>query len=101
MRWQPSSTQGDRIGLLIGAANRDPAVFAEAGRLDPMRPARPHLAFRAGIRFCIGARLARLELQVALPVLSGRLPGLCLAEAPRYADRYHFHGLEALRPDMR
>lgn len=92
--------RGDRIGLLIGAANRDPAVFAEPDRLDPKRPARPHLAFGAGIHFCIGAPLARLELQVALPVLFDRLPGLGLAEAPRYADRYHFHGLETLRLDL-
>ena len=88
---------GDQVGLLIGAANRDPAAFRDPDRLDPGRPPSPHLSFGAGIHFCLGAPLARLELQVALPILFERLPGLRLAEAPRYADRYHFHGLEALR----
>ena len=92
--------RGDRIGLLIGAANRDPAVFTEPDRLEPSRAAKPHLAFGAGIHFCIGAPLARLELQVALPILFRRLPGLHLAETLRYTDRYHFHGLEALRLDF-
>jgi unspecific monooxygenase len=41
--------------------------------------------------------LARLELRVALPILLKRLPGLRLAQTPRYRDAYHFHGLEALR----
>ncbi len=87
---------GDRIGLLLGAANRDPAVYGDPDRFDPGRAARAHMSFGAGIHFCIGAPLARLELQVALPILFGRLPGLRLAAPPRYADRYHFHGLKAL-----
>jgi unspecific monooxygenase len=48
------------------------------------------------LHFCVGAPLARLELQVALPILFRRHPGLRLAEAPRYADAYHFHGLGKL-----
>lgn len=88
---------GERIGLVIGAANSDPAVFADPDRFDPGRGARAHLAFGAGIHFCIGAPLARLELAVALPILFARLPRLALAEPPRFADRYHFHGLDALR----
>ncbi len=87
---------GDRIGLMIGAANRDPAAWPDPDRFDPARAPGPHLAFGGGIHFCVGAPLARLELQVALPILFGRLPGLRLAEAPRFADRFHFHGLEAL-----
>ena len=87
---------GDTVGLLIGAANHDPAAYAEAGRFEPRRSGPPHLGFGAGIHFCIGAPLARLELQVALPILFARLPGLRLAEQPRFADRYHFHGLATL-----
>jgi len=89
--------KGERVGLLLGAANRDPRVFAEPRRLDPTRAANPHLSFGAGIHFCIGAPLARLELRIALPLLIRRLPGLRLAEPPVYRDAYHFRGLGALR----
>lgn len=87
---------GDKIGLLLGAANRDPARFSAADRMILDRPDVASVSFGAGIHFCVGAPLARLELQAALPVLFERLPGLRLAEAPVYADRYHFHGLERL-----
>lgn len=88
---------GGRVGLLLGAANRDPAIWDKPHRFDPTRPATPHLAFGAGLHFCVGAPLARLELQIALPILFARLPGLRLATPPVYADSYHFHGLSALR----
>ncbi|MBH0236889.1 cytochrome P450 [Methylobrevis sp. L22] len=87
---------GDKVGLVIGAAGRDPRRFADPDRLDPARTPAQHAAFGGGIHFCLGAPLARLELQVALPVLLGRLPGLRLAAPPRYRDSYHFHGLERL-----
>lgn len=87
---------GDVVGLLLGAANRDPRRFAEPDRFDPGRPDGGHVSFGGGIHFCIGAPLARLELQLALPILFERLPHLRLAEPPRYADRYHFHGLATL-----
>jgi cytochrome P450 len=89
--------RGEKVGLLLGAANRDPAVFADPHRFDPARPPGPHVSFGAGIHFCVGAPLARLEMQVALPDLFARLPGLRLAAPPVYADRYHFRGLTALR----
>ncbi len=88
---------GDRIGLLLGAANRDPAVFADPDRLDLARSPNSHIAFGGGIHFCLGAPLARLELRIALPILFRRLPGLALAEPPRWRDTFHFHGLEALK----
>lgn len=88
--------QGDVVGVLLGAANRDPAHFADPDRFDPAREDGGNVSFGAGIHFCIGAPLARLELQVALPILFERLPGLRLGDTPRYADRYHFRGLEAL-----
>jgi cytochrome P450 len=89
--------KGERIGLLLGAANRDPLVFAEPDRLNLARAPNPHVAFGAGIHFCVGAPLARLELNIALPILCRRLPALAFAETPRYRDAYHFHGLEALK----
>lgn len=88
---------GDRIGCLLAGANHDPQNWEEPGRFDPARVAKPNLSFGMGVHFCVGAPLARLELQVALPILFERLPGLRLAEAPRYADLYHFHGLETLK----
>jgi cytochrome P450 len=89
--------RGDTVGCLLAAAGRDPARFPDPARFDPTRPPGPHLAFGAGIHFCVGAPLARLELGLALPILFARLPGLALAAPPRFADRYHFRGLEALR----
>ena len=89
--------QGDQVGLLLGAANRDPARFPAPHTLNLGRDPNPHVSFGAGIHFCIGSPLARLELEVALPILFERLPGLRLVEPPRYRDTYHFHGLEKLR----
>lgn len=87
---------GDMVGCLLAAANRDPARFADPERFDPGREPGQHLSFGAGIHFCVGAPLARLELATALQVLFARRPGLALAEPPAYADRYHFRGLTAL-----
>jgi cytochrome P450 len=89
--------RGDRVGLLLAMANRDPGAWDQPGRFLPGRPAKPHASFGAGLHFCVGAPLARLELQVALPILFQHHPGLSLAATPRYADVYHFHGLGALR----
>jgi cytochrome P450 len=89
--------KGEKVGLLLGAANRDPERFPRPDQFDAGRDPNPHLAFGGGIHFCVGAPLARLELAVALPILFTRLPGLEFAERPRYRDAYHFHGLESLR----
>ena len=95
--------RGDRVGLLLAAANRDPAAYPDPGRLDPARfapgggPVPPaHASFGAGIHFCLGAPLARLEILEGLRALAARLPDLALAEPPRLAGIYHFHGLERL-----
>lgn len=89
--------RGQTVGLVLGAANRDPAAYRGPHRFDPERAGPAHHAFGAGIHFCVGAPLARLEMQVALADLFARLPGLRLAEPPAYADRYHFRGLAALK----
>lgn len=89
--------KGETVGLLLGAANRDPHRFPMPDRFDSAREPNPHVSFGAGIHFCIGAPLARLEMQIALPILFNRLPKLTLAEAPRYRNAYHFHGLESLK----
>ncbi len=91
-----SFKKGDVIGLMLGAANRDPARFTEPDRFNPFRTDGGNVSFGAGIHFCIGAPLARIELQVALATLFRRLPGLKLAAEPRYNNVYHFHGLERL-----
>ncbi len=87
---------GEQIGLLLGMANRDPAAFVDPARFWPERPDQKNVSFGAGIHFCIGAPLARLELQVGLKVLFERLPKLALAEEPLFRDSWHFHGLEKL-----
>lgn len=88
---------GAQIGLLLGAANRDPAAFLEPQEFQPGRDDQKNVSFGAGIHFCLGAPLARLELQVAVKVLFERLPTMRLVEEPRYRPTYHFHGLERLQ----
>jgi cytochrome P450 len=87
---------GETVGLLLGMANHDPTAFAEPLAFRPDRADQKNVSFGAGIHFCVGAPLARLELQVSLKTLFDRLPRLRLAEQPRFRDTYHFHGLETL-----
>ncbi|MFZ3581978.1 cytochrome P450 [Loktanella sp. DJP18] len=88
--------RGDRIACLLGAANRDPQVWDRPGRFNPDRTGPAHVAFGGGAHFCVGAPLARMELQIALEVLWDRCPALAVVARPVYADVYHFHGLERL-----
>ena len=88
--------RGDKIGLLLGGANRDPDVWDEPEVFDPTRPIKPNTSFGAGAHFCIGAPLARLELAHALPILFDRCPDLRLTTPPQFGNVYHFHGLKKL-----
>lgn len=88
--------RGDQVGLLLAAANRDPGLWEKPSKFLPNRVVKPHVSFGAGLHFCVGAPLARLELVTALPLLFDRLPGLTLVEKPVYGDVYHFHGLTRL-----
>ncbi|ROO85116.1 cytochrome P450 [Actinocorallia herbida] len=71
--------RGDQVLVDIGAANRDAAAFPDAESLDVARETNPHIAFGHGLHRCVGAALARMELQVALEALTTRLPTLRLA----------------------
>jgi pimeloyl-[acyl-carrier protein] synthase len=70
--------------LVLAAANRDPVVFRDSDRFDVTRSPNPHLAFAAGAHYCLGAPLARLHAEIALPALFTRLPGLRPAGALRW-----------------
>ena len=91
---------GDVIGLMLAGANHDPAKYACPAALDAVRGGVGNMAFGAGLHFCIGTPLAKLEMAVALPILFAKYPDMELTKAPAYADRYHFHGLEALRVNL-
>jgi len=88
--------RGDQVGLLLASAGQDDRAYPEATRFDPARDGPANLAFGAGLHFCVGAPLARLELQIALRNLFALCPDLRLSEPARYADIFHFHGLDRL-----
>jgi cytochrome P450 len=73
---------GEKIAALLGAANRDPAVFEAPDAFRPDRDPNPHLAFGVGVHFCLGAPLARMELAESLAALRARFPELHLAGEP-------------------
>jgi cytochrome P450 len=87
---------GDRIAALLGAAARDPLVFDEPGRLDVGRTPNAHLGFGAGIHYCVGAPLARVEVAAALAALVERLPELRLAGEPERRPEFVIRGLRTL-----
>jgi len=84
------------VACLLASANRDPAAYDQADAFQPARSIKANTSFGGGLHFCVGAPLARLELQIALPILFSRCPNLRLSNPPRYANLYHFHGLERL-----
>jgi cytochrome P450 len=90
---------GAAVIPMSGVANRDPAAVSDPDRLDVTRPQAAHLAFGAGVHHCLGAQLARMELQEALRGLLGRMPGLQVAtpvEELRFKDGVIVRSLHAL-----
>jgi pimeloyl-[acyl-carrier protein] synthase len=88
--------KGDEIMLILGAANRDPAAFADPNRLDVRRDARRHVAFGGGIHHCLGAALARLEGVLAFKALLDAFPTMELAAPPIRRPTLTLRGLEML-----
>ncbi|MFY9212561.1 MAG: cytochrome P450 [Aestuariivita sp.] len=91
-----SFKRGDEVALLLASANRDPSAWSAPDRFDPNRLQKTHHSFGGGLHFCVGAPLARLEMQIALPRLFARCPDLRLTAKVTYGDTYHFHGLTRL-----
>jgi cytochrome P450 len=87
---------GDEVAMLFGAANNDPEHFPAPRRFDASRGDATHVGFGGGIHFCIGAPLARLELEVSLIALAGALRELNLAHEPIYHPAFVIRGLTAL-----
>jgi cytochrome P450 len=94
--------KGWRVNLLIGAANRDPAQFADPDRLDVTRAnANQHMSFASGIHYCVGAPLARLEAHLAIAAVLRRYSDLRLAEGrPPYRPTFVLRGLSRLQVEV-
>ena len=89
--------RGAELGLLFGSANRDPEAFEDPDELRLDREPNPHVSFGAGIHFCLGAPLGRVELQRSFATILERLPKLELVEEPQWKPNYVVRGLEGLR----
>ena len=88
--------KGQEVALLFGSANHDPAVFSDPERLDVERRDNPHISFGAGIHYCLGAPLARIELAASFGALLAKAPGLRLEREPQWKPGYVIRGLERL-----
>lgn len=89
--------QGQLVNLLIGSGNRDPVAFAYPDHLDITRQENRHLAFGMGIHYCLGAPLARMEGQIAIPALLQRFPHLQLAnDGATWRNTIGFRGMQRL-----
>jgi cytochrome P450 len=88
--------KGQKIAALIGSANRDSTVFENADEMDLTRDPNPHIGFGAGIHFCLGASLARLEMSVSLPALWEKYPNMQLAGTPVRRPTFVLRGYESV-----
>lgn len=87
---------GEKIAALIGSANRDESVFERADEMDLKRDPNPHIGFGAGIHFCLGGPLARLEMSISLPALCERFPNMELASEPVRRPTFVLRGYESV-----
>ena len=94
--WGQKLTKGSKIGLLFGSANRDLEYFQKPNSFDISRTRNPHLTFSAGIHFCLGAPLARLEIQTALAMLLDRYPALRLSGEPVPQNTFVVRGYSSI-----
>jgi cytochrome P450 len=88
--------EGDKIAALLGAAARDPEVFDDPDAFDIGRSPNQHLGFGAGVHYCLGAPLARIEVEAAVGALARKLPGAVLAGEPRRRAEFVMRGLHEL-----
>jgi cytochrome P450 len=88
--------RGDKVAMLFGAANRDPRQFPQPETFDVGRDDRTHVTFGAGTHHCIGAPLARLELDEALAALVATMPRLALAGRPVRHPAFVIHGFQSV-----
>jgi cytochrome P450 len=87
--------KGDRVLLLLGAANRDPEKFINPERFDVTRNPNPHLSFSHGIHFCLGAPLARMEMEIGFAELLRRFPKMSLGSDVKWDPRILGRSIEA------
>lgn len=89
---------GKLVLPIVGAANRDPAVFSDPDHFDITRDPNPHVAFGHGIHYCLGAPLSRLEARVTLEELLPRVAAIDYARDARWVPRkpFHVHGPASL-----
>lgn len=88
--------QGTEVALLFGAANHDPDIFDAPTTLQFARDPNPHISFGGGVHYCLGAPLARMELQIAFETLLRRFPNMARIEDPVYHPSYVIRGLQSL-----
>ena len=88
--------EGQKIASLLGSANRDETIFDRADELDLTREHNPHIGFGAGIHFCLGAPLSRIEMTASLPLLFERFPNLKLVETPKRRPTFVLRGYESI-----
>ena len=92
--------KGQKIASLLGSANRDEDVFENPEQMDLTRANNPQIGFGAGIHFCLGAPLARLELSASLPMLFERFPEIQLAGEPVRRDTFVLRGYEVISANI-